>query len=242
MLLFDHGPSDLYALMNKELGSGLPPGGSRTQEYWPFNFQKIELRDVLDSITLVARYCEGHQNGMVFIKEARRILAEEQVRYRIDDKGGVHFTVDADFERTRVSTVSELATDRYKGVRNLFDDAFLALDQVPPDGKSGIRHAFFAVESLFRLIFPDAHQLSGGEVKKHLGPLIDKLYGDQKPAIHLAHKQLASLREWIDGAHFYRHEPGSEEPAQPPLDLAIYTISQSGGHLRWLALIDRKSK
>lgn len=241
--MYSYGPADLYAMMNRELGTSLTHVGSRLEGYWPPVFQQIELRDVLDSVTLVHRFLVRDKGQQVrFNAEAKRIFAEEHVRYRIDEKGGVHFALDVDFERTRVSTIAELGSDRFKGVRSLFEDAYLALDQTPPDGKAGIRHAFFAVESLFRLIFSDAHQLSGGEVKKHLGPLIDKLYHDQKPAIHLAHKQLGSLREWIDGAHFYRHEPGTEEPAQPPLDLAIYTISQAGGHLRWLAVIDRKSK
>ncbi|TPN40041.1 hypothetical protein FKO01_02275 [Mesorhizobium sp. B2-3-3] len=201
--------------------------------------EKVELRDTLDVITLVARYLEGKSLLAEFISEARRIFSEEQVRYRIDDRGGVHFAVDSEFERMRVSTVAELALPRYQGVKSLFEGAFSALDKTPPDGKSGIRSGFFATESLFRLIFPDAHQLSGAEVQKYLRPLVDRVYSGQKPAIYLAQKQVAALREWIDGAHFYRHEPGTEEPAQPPLDLAVYMISQAGSHLRWLAKLDK---
>ncbi|AHG47892.1 hypothetical protein RLEG12_18510 [Rhizobium leguminosarum bv. trifolii CB782] len=43
-----------------------------------------------------------------------------------------------------------------------------------------MRSAFFAVEGLFRSIFPSAHQLSSGEI--------------QKPAINLAQKLVASVK------------------------------------------------
>jgi len=78
--------------------------------------EKAQLRDVLDSITLrfktlkVPLYDGTGENTKKaeadFLAEARRIFAEERVRYRIDDKGGVHFTVDAEFERSRIATLS----------------------------------------------------------------------------------------------------------------------------------------
>lgn len=239
LLVRHFGPSGLYSLMNRELGTNLSAAGSATDDYWPRALENVELRDALDVVTLVARYLDRSPNLEDFISEARRIFSDEQVRYRIDERGGVHFAIDSEFERMRISTVTELALPRYQGVRDLFEGAFNALDKTPPDGKSGIRSGFFAAESLFRLMFPNAHQLSAAEVQKHLRPLVDKVYEGQKPAVYLAQKQVAAFREWIDGAHFYRHEPGSEEPAQPPLDLAIYVITQAGGHLRWLAKLDR---
>ena len=67
---------------------------------------------------------------------------------------------------------------------------------------------------------------------------MDEIYKEQKPAIYVAHKQLNSLREWIDAAHFYRHEPGTEEPAQPPIEIAIELVSQGAAWLRWLVTMD----
>ena len=52
---------------------------------------------------------------------------------------------------------------------------------------------------------------------------------------------LASLKDWVDAAHFYRHEPGTEEVAQPPLPLAVYLVSIGASHLRWLAELDGAS-
>ncbi|MEF2546977.1 hypothetical protein VQ045_07390 [Aurantimonas sp. E1-2-R+4] len=230
--------------MNSELGLQLE--GYAYASAWTRIMQSIELRDVLDSVTI--RYqCLDHYDSEAlekirgeFLDEARRIFREEQVRYRIDDEGGVHFAQDSEFERMRVSTIATLKDARFDGVRAAFDAAFLYLDQQPVDGKGGLRSAFFASEALFRLMFPSAHQLSGSEVRKHLQPLIDSVYGSQKPAVHMAQKQLQSFVDWIDGAHFYRHEPGTEDPAQPPLELAIFMISQAGSFIRWLAHLDAK--
>lgn len=239
--------------MNENLGrfgrrieqeQGVLIGECRYGSYWPQIFKQLDLRDVLDAITTIhnalIHYDEAEQTKLRvrFIAECRHVFAEEQVRYRIDNKGGVHFTVDQHFESTRISTISTLTSNRYNGVRTLYEEAFAALDKSPPDGKAALRSAFFATESLFRLMFPTAHQFSAGEVQKHLEPLVNRVYADKKPAIYLAQKLVASLRDWIDGAHFYRHEPGAEEPAQPPLELAIYMLSEAGGHLRWLAILD----
>ncbi|MGO7297398.1 hypothetical protein ACC677_08635 [Rhizobium ruizarguesonis] len=223
---------------------GVMLGPTNYAHHWQPILKAMDIRDVLDSITSIYNSISGYdgarqtQRRKLFLENCRRIFDEEQVRYRIDDKGGVHFAVDQEFEAARISTIIGLGASRYNGVRALYDEAFAALDRTPPDGKAALRSAFFATESLFRLIFPTAHQLSSSEVQKHLEPLVHRLYANQKPAINLAQKLVASLRDWIDGAHFYRHEPGDEEPAQPPLELAIYMVSEAGGHLRWLAKLD----
>ncbi|MGA6113350.1 hypothetical protein [Agrobacterium radiobacter] len=218
------------------------------KENWPGIIGKFELRDVLDVVTTVHNNITEldrqrmQQRRTNFINGCRRIFEEEQVRYSIDDKGGVHFTVDAEFESVRTSTILAIAADRYNAVRSLYEEAFKHLDRNPPDGKSAIRYAFNSNECLFRLIFPNSHQFSSSEVQKHLDPLVNRIYSDQKPSINLAQKLVASLKDWIDGAHFYRHEPGTEEPAQPPLELAIYMLSGAGGHIRWLAKLDEMNR
>jgi hypothetical protein len=67
------------------------------------------------------------------------------------------------------------------------------------------------------------------------------------PVLHTAdatasgasNRMLNAFKEWIDAAHFYRHEPGKKDVvAQPPLTLAVYVCSVGGSHLRWLAELD----
>jgi hypothetical protein len=221
---------------------------ARYSDYWPSFLEEIELRDVLDAITVryrsmrVAYYDDDGSATRAakseFLQTIQRIFAEERVSYRLDGHGGVHFAVDQEFERARASTIAELANPRYNNVRELFKRAVQALDNVPPDGKGAIRSCFFAAEGLFRLMFPNCTQLNAGDMQKHLKPKIDRIYEGQKPAIYVAHKQISGFREWIDAAHFYRHEPGVEEPAQPPLEIAIEMLSQGAAFIRWMARID----
>lgn len=233
----------LGVTMESELGIEV---GGRAQyaSFWPTFLDSIDVRDILDSITLRYLTIVDYQSRPdqrtrgAYLASVRRILSEEQVGYRVDDEAGVHFLVDVEFERVRQSAIAGLGEARYTGVRASFDAAFTALDGTPPDGKLALRSAFFAVEGLFRLMFPTAPQLSAAELQRHLKPRLDDVFAGQKPAIHVAHKQLAALSDWVDAAHFYRHEPGTEEPAQPPLELAIYQVTQAGAHIRWLIGLD----
>ncbi|NLS03608.1 hypothetical protein HGP14_09580 [Rhizobium sp. P32RR-XVIII] len=238
---------DFGQVLARELGIPIP-GNSSYASAWPSIVKDLDLRDFLDLITVRYKKLNNQfqqERSRVFqarfLKAAREIFAEEDLRYRIDDLGGVHLTVDEAFEAVRISVITALIGVRYNGVRSVYEQGFSYLDKSPPDGKGALRSSFFATESLFRLMFPTSHQLSGGEVQKHLEPLVNRIYADQKPAIYLAQKQVASFKDWIDGAHFYRHEPGAEEPSQPPLELAIYMITQAGGHIRWLAKLDAMS-
>jgi len=236
-------------VLASELGINLDQIRGKYPSYWPEFLEEVDLRDCLDTITirhhnLAPHYydddgAESAKMRAKFLSEVRRIFREEQISYRVDDLGGVHFLVDTAFEQSRVAVLSGLGKARYEAARTLFEASMCALDSTPPDAKAAVRNTFFAVEGLFRLMFPSAHQLSGSEVQKHLKPRVDQIYEEQKPAIYVAQKQLNSLREWIDAAHFYRHEPGTEEPAQPPIEIAIELVSQGAAWLRWLVTMDK---
>jgi hypothetical protein len=234
----------------KELGIAVSDT-SRYGSFWPSFVEAMQLRDALDVITIRYKtlkpdFYDDDGSATVklkaqFLTDVRRVFVEEQVRYRVDPKGGVHFTVDTEFERSRVAAIVELGRPRYKAVLELFDGSFIALDSSPPDAKSAIRSIFFSTECLFRLMFPNCAQLNAGEMQKHLKPKIDEIYDGKRPAIYVAHKQVSGFREWIDAAHFYRHEAGKEEPEQPPLEIAIEMISQGAAFIRWLARIDARA-
>jgi hypothetical protein len=75
-------------------------------------------------------------------------------------------------------------------------------------------------------MFPSATQLNAGLVETNLAPLVQKLYSSDPTALRAANKQLASFKDWVDASHNYRHEPGSEEPVQPPIDLDGSDVSR----------------
>ncbi|WP_291733746.1 hypothetical protein [Leisingera sp. F5] len=76
----------------------------------------------------------------------------------------------------------------------------------------------------------------------------DKIGKDQQ-ALYAAHptlqsvsaKTLEGFKDWINAAHFYRHEQGVEEPNQPAEEVAVLLISQGLSYTRWLAQLDRKT-
>ncbi|MBL0934266.1 MAG: hypothetical protein IBJ07_05905 [Rhizobiaceae bacterium] len=124
----------------------------------------------------------------------------------------------------------------------MFDQALRALDTVPPDGKAAVRATFASAEGLFRVMLPNAPRLGAAEIDKHLGPELSSLYSTDTTAQRAAAKLLASFKGWVDAAHFYRHEPGQKEIAQPPLTVAVLLMQQGAGFIRWLAQLDELRK
>jgi hypothetical protein len=88
-------------------------------------------------------------------------------------------------------------------------------------------------------MFPNSPRLTSKECAQ-LEPVIQSVH--DKTSSGAAIKMLNSFRDWVDAAHYYRHEPGSEQVTQPPLSLAIYMVSCGAAHLRWLAELDRGSE
>ena len=209
---------------------------------WPTFCQKCSMRDLLDSITFVYKFFTA--KGMsaaapLWRQETRRIFTEERLSYAIDDNCVVHPAIDQEFQRNRTSTVAGLQTSRYANSLSAFGRVSEELASNPPNGKDGWRAVFAAVEGLFRLMFRSASQLNSGAVDSFLPALIQKLYGTNPVALRAANKQLASFKDWVDASHNYRHEPGSEDPVQPPIDLAILAISNGTSFLRWLISLDQ---
>jgi hypothetical protein len=214
------------------------------QHYWARFYEKCNIRDALDSITLTYRFLEkkGISAGARrWRQEARRIFAEEHLAFAIDDDGIVHPAVDSEFQRNRLATVAGLQQARYSNSLAAFERVSDELAGVPPNGKDAWRAVFTAVEGLFRLMFQSAPQLNAAAVEANLPNLIQQLHSADPVALRAANKQIASFKDWVDSSHNYRHEPGSEEPVQPPIDLAILAISGGAAFLRWLVTLDQAS-
>lgn len=159
--------------------------------------------------------------------------------YALDDKCGVHYFVDEEFERNRVSALGCLTSGRYAGVRAAFDDAHKHLDSQPPDTKAACRSTFEAIEILARLIVPGSKNLNAWLVTNKLKPLAlavaqDAIEGDT------IGKVFDGFSQWADGLHNYRHGQGVERAVAPSLSLTVYVISIGAAMLRWLVEIDSK--
>jgi hypothetical protein len=69
----------------------------------------------------------------------QRVFKEENVTYRIDSEGGVHFYVDEEFAVSNAATIAALQPDRYANARHAFESRQASLRKVPPDGKGAVR-------------------------------------------------------------------------------------------------------
>jgi len=56
-------------------------------------------------------------------------------------------------------------------------------------------------------MFPSEPRLTADAVRRNLPALLQRLYADNAPALGATSKLLWSFNEWIEAAHFYRHEP-----------------------------------
>jgi len=234
--------SDFSTIVSRELGVDVPYSSMVAD--WPTFFRGCELQDVLDIVTIAYRYLEGKMSTGIkeiiaperWCIEVRRIFAEENIQYRVDEKCGVHFHVDAEFAANQAATIAALLGPRYGNVAAEFEGAMAALSKAPPDGKSAIRGTFSAAEGLFRLMFPKSPRLTAQEAQK-LEPLLQTTYANSV-ASGAAMKVLSAFKDWIDAAHFYRHEAGHEDPVQPPLTLSVQMVSVGAAFIRWLAELD----
>jgi hypothetical protein len=229
---------NFYRIITGQLGVE-PPTGSMGGILWNEFFANAEPRDILDFVTLAYRH--GRELGRnssagKWLKDVETVFREESIHYTVDDQGGIHPYVDQEFTFNSAATIAVLQSGRYSNARDAFEGAMNALAQAPPDGKAAIRAVFSAAENVFKLIA--SKDRLGMKEADDLGQIIDKLYASDGTARNSAKKMLNSFKDWVDAAHFYRHEPGTEDVAQPPLALAVYLVSTGASHLRWLAELD----
>lgn len=228
---------------------GLVLGWSGSGRDWRGYFGKAPLGDVLDTVTVAANYLDAGEEALngptapmrrrkAFIAGVRAVFREENVSYDVDDLGGVHRKIDGAFAAAKHAVIGTLGAPRYANALQNLMAGTSALNQTPPDYKIAVRQVFAATEGLFRLMFPRATRLATDQVRTHLRPLVERRHASDRAARSAELELVASFERWVDAAHWYRHESGTEEPHQPPEEVAVNLISLAFSWLRWLASID----
>lgn len=220
-------------------------------------FTKSPIKHVLSTITLIWRFlCDKYPqwDGKTKVLEARghkypradawhafvsRTLREENMAYALDEKCGVHYFVDEEFERNRASTLKCLELSRYTGARTAFEAAHSYLDAQPADTKAAVRSIFEAVEIIARLMDPESKNLNKWQVANKLKPFAVATANDQTEADTIA-KLFDGFSDWVDALHNYRHGQGVEHPVAPSLTIAVYVVSTGASVLRYLVQIDSR--
>lgn len=210
-----------------------------SQSRWDQFYDQLAIGDVLDTITLFRQFLEEAQipnSWPAHNENVRSIFRDTNVAYSVDDLGGVRHLVDQAFEVNRYSTIAGLEAACFAAARGHIAAIDQALMQVPSDGRQAIRSTFDAAENIFKQI-SGKDRMTAGFVTESLVPILEVLYTDDDIAKRSSLKIARSFREWVDGAHFYRHEAGQPDPHQPPVDLSILIVSQGISYVRWLANI-----
>ena len=201
-------------------------------------FQTAEVRDVLDSISLVVKLLAQASDASKiepWIKFVQRVFNEESLGYRIDQKGGVHYVVDDEFERNRVSAIASLASAKYAAVGKALESAFSALDARSVNTKTAIRDIFEALETLIKILTNSNKNLDEKLVKKELGDLLRKLPDYKEPSgASTISKFIESLGDWVNAAHPYRHGQKTERLVAPSLTAVVLFLSTGAAYIRWL--------
>lgn len=211
---------------------------------WEWYFSRVSLTEMLDTLTVIAaaifsEYDKEDRRGK-FLREAQRILKEENLAYEVDEMGGVHPLIDAAFSAVMESAVSGLKYPRYAASAECVERIDGCLLQNPQDFIGAIRAVFGACENTFKLMY-DVPRLDAKTAGECIGRDQHKLYREHRTLQAVSAKTLEGFKHWVNAAHFYRHEQGVEEPNQPEMEVAILLISHGLSYVRWLTVLDQKS-
>jgi len=228
--------------LTRELGVDIPVRGMGFYDI-PAFLNEAQLPDVLDSITLIWIFLNRISPTIApsWMNLVERVFKEENLGYKLDPKCGVHYFVDEDFEKNRLSSLSCLTNLRYAAVATAFEDSYNKLDLQPADTKGSVQSIFEALEILYKLIVhaEEKTRLNSHGVIKNLKPMVQILYGDDKTACIAAEHLLDGFCDLIEALHIYRHGQKVEEPIDPPIEMAIQIISSGATYLRWLVEFDK---
>lgn len=219
---------------------GCQPRYVETSELgWKYLFAEGELRDILDvHVIIVSELRLKGLGGLVerWWRSVSRIFREENLCYTINQDGEVHFAQDAEFQSNMISALASLEGARYRGALDHFVSSQKALDVVPPRTREAIRQTFEAVETVFKLAFPDETLLGASEVEKKLKPVVLAQHdGTERDALN---GLLNGFKQWVISCQGYRHGKGSEGPDNPSISTAVLSVSNGASYLRWLAEFD----
>lgn len=228
--------SDLVKMIHLETGAKVPfvVSSYSLTEF----FETCETRDILDSITIIFRYYHaGRLNShkaTQWHSFVSRVFREENLGYRLDALGGVHFFHDEEFERNRVATVAGLAT--LPSVREAFEKSHVFLDQDTPDTASAVRAVFESIEILYKHLIKaeGKDRLNSHGVQKILKPKVQEKLAEKSVELKATEHMLDGFCDWIDAGHMYRHGQKTEATEPPSIDFAVMFISQGASYLRFL--------
>ena len=220
------------AMVESQLGLDFPFDGyeHHHDDFW----NDAEVGDFLSAVTLWSRLIRHHAAAL---KAARQIFQEEDLHYRIDDQGGVHYLVDEPFAYAVESTLIGLGDSRFTAARLALEVGLKSLSPTKQSGKGLIRGVFEAAESTFLVVCgPEAgNRLNKQAMDKYLKPILLARFAGVHEADDKVARMLAVFEAWMKDAHPYRHGTAADQEHEAPLDLAILSATSGTGFIRFMA-------
>jgi hypothetical protein len=218
-------------------------------------FETGSIRDVLDAITCFYQYLNLQyttqlqarpypaplarssisEAAAMWHKSVARYMLEENMGYRLDEKCGVHYVVDAAFDQARASTIAGLSHPLLANARSNFEDACRHMDADPRDTKAAVRSIFEAAEVLSKQLCPGVQQLRTRMITDVMKPRVASLVASDATELKVWNGMLDGMSDWVDSMHSYRHGQPGPEPVAPSDDLAVFLMSIGSTYVRALA-------
>ncbi len=210
------------------------------------------LRDLLDVVTLFYRWLSDKRRAEEFVMKRfgraplathnpqdwleffARFFKEENVGYRVDEKCGVHFHVDAEFEHSRIATLAVLEHPLLGNARSSFEDAFRHLDSDPRDTKAAVRSMFEAAEVITKQLCPEAQNLNRRLVEGKLKERLHESRRGDATENKVFDLMFDGFGDWVDALHNYRHGQKADEPVTPGEELTVLALSTGASYVRLL--------
>ena len=180
---------------------------------------------------VVAAYSEDlvypRQKWLEFVIPA---FDQEHVAFKIDTQGRALSVVDAAFSELVDTTLDGLNDPRFANAKS---DVQAALKHMKKSEAldEAIDSTFKAAENIYKMS-SGAIQLDDSARKYYQTNWAYKLSIPEK---HALAKMIVTLSEWVNAAHYYRHADNQPRPTPPSRETAVWMISTSLAHIRWMA-------
>jgi hypothetical protein len=199
---------------------------------------EVKIAKLLDICTIIYRNYNiiSEQDAKIWVIHFNTCCREENIPYFMDEEGGVHPAVDAEFQHNLASTIRGLDAPRYRTALTAFSGIQPALDR--EETRLAIIQVFITAESIVKMM-TGANGLDASIIKRQLTNRIKVNWAEG--AAKAANQMVAGFVNWVNAAHTYRHAPGEPDAAEPPLDLAILMISVGASYIRWLIDQDQQA-
>jgi len=203
---------------------------------WDDFFEQAPIEEVLTSITLTYHVLRGTgvRRSEEYLKAIASALTDEQMGFRIDAHGVIHFAVDEVFEGERVAALASLDNPVMASARQAYESVFRHLDHHPPDTLSAVRAMFEAVEIVAKQLCPPHKNLHVNLCRTELRQRCLAVVNGNAVESRVWEGMFSGMAEWVSALHNYRHgQP--ETTAAPTTALTIYVVSSGTAYLRLLA-------